>query len=96
MDEGSRLVKQALKYLMIGALSFLAVTFLERLEASGILSKPNPYAVVKHLAELVKHPQNLGSRRVMLLNCFDRPHNLFPTIRFFWAREVNESNDPTS
>jgi hypothetical protein len=35
-EEGSRLVKQALKYLIIGAISFLAITFLERL-AAGLL-----------------------------------------------------------
>jgi hypothetical protein len=32
-EEGSRLVKQALEYLAIGALSFLVVTILERLAA---------------------------------------------------------------
>jgi hypothetical protein len=55
----------------------------ERFEAGDILRKSYPYAIVEHLAELVKHPQNLGSGRVMLLNCFDRPHNLASTYQFF-------------
>ena len=36
VEEGSRVVKQALKLLIIGAISFLAITFLERL-AAGLL-----------------------------------------------------------
>jgi 4-amino-4-deoxy-L-arabinose transferase-like glycosyltransferase len=47
VEEGSRLVKQALKLLMIGAISFLAITFLERLAAGleGVLLRTEIYSI---------------------------------------------------
>jgi hypothetical protein len=47
VEEGSRLVKQALKLLIIGAISFLAITFLERLAAGlkGVLLRTEIYSI---------------------------------------------------
>jgi hypothetical protein len=48
----------------------------QSLEACNILNQTDLYAGIYHLTELVKHPQNLGTGRVVLLNCFNRPHKL--------------------
>ena len=47
MEEGSRLVKQRLWYLAIGALSYVAVTILERLAAGleGVLLRTEIYSI---------------------------------------------------
>ena len=47
MEEGSRLVKQDLRYLAIGALSYLAVTILEKLAAGleGYLLRTEIYSI---------------------------------------------------
>ena len=47
VEEGSRLVKQAPKLLIISAISFLAITFLERLAAGlkGVLLRTEIYSI---------------------------------------------------